>query len=172
MRSEFTFNSVVRCWCLALAVIFYCLIWAACQTNPSAQFSKIKVSMTKDDVLESVGSPQRTERINGKEKWAYHLYHGSNPTTESFWQVTFLNGHVVSAGEDFDEIRRLNEIAISDEHNEKAQRDYKQKQIANAKLPKVQSKEEFEEEPRRETEDDFVEMKGQHAPIKKVDSDD
>jgi outer membrane protein assembly factor BamE len=175
MRFEFTFKSVVRFWCLGLAIMFYLLVWAACQTTPNAEFSKIKMSMTKDDVLEIVGSPQRTERINGKDKWAYHIFKGNNPTTESFMQVTFLNGHVVSAGEDIEEIKRLAEIAAVDEKNEKAQKEFKEKQAAlkaSEKTSKASTPEVIEDEPKTAIEEDFVEIKGHIGPIKKTDSDD
>jgi outer membrane protein assembly factor BamE (lipoprotein component of BamABCDE complex) len=148
------------------------MLWAACQTSPIEQFSKLKNDMSKDDVLEIVGSPQRTERSYGKEKWAYRIVRGSRPSKETFMQVTFLNGHVVSSGEDAEEKTRLSDISTTDEKNEKSQKDYKEKQRAGALAAKVSPKDEaVEEESRKETEDDFVEVKGHSGPVKSEDTD-
>src|SRR5438552_1266165 len=85
-------------------------VLVSCQTEPIENFSKVKESMNKDDVLGIVGSPNRTERFDGKEKWAYRYWTGPEKNVETLKQVTFWNGKVVSVGEDVDEEQRLKDL--------------------------------------------------------------
>src|SRR5665213_903 len=88
---------------------------SACQTAPIGQFSKIRMGMPKEEVLEALGSPNRTEMIEGKDKWAYRYYTGENRDVQVLKQVTFFQGYVTSFGDDTDEIKRLQQIKDSDE---------------------------------------------------------
>jgi outer membrane protein assembly factor BamE len=114
MRQELTFNPVIRGWIFLLICMSVALIYTACQTNPIHDFSKIQNNMSKDEVLNIIGSPNRTERIDGKEKWAYRFWNDDAHRTEVLDQVTFLNGRVINAGEDADEVQRLKDIEQDD----------------------------------------------------------
>jgi outer membrane protein assembly factor BamE (lipoprotein component of BamABCDE complex) len=96
---------------VGLTIVAFLGLIQACQTVGVEQFTKVQSDMTKDDVLDILGSPNRTERFDGKEKWAYRYYSGSN---EELRQVTFVNGRVVSVGEDAEEIQRIKDIQESD----------------------------------------------------------
>src|SRR4051812_34391356 len=52
--------------CFALAMA---LVATGCQTAPLENFEKVKQDMSKDAVLDILGSPNRTERIDGYDKW-------------------------------------------------------------------------------------------------------
>lgn len=95
-----------------LAII---LLVAGCQTAPIDRFSDIKEGMTKDEVLDILGSPNRTDYGYGKEKWAYKFYTGDNKSVEELKHVTFVQGKVVTLGSDEAELKRLQQIKESDE---------------------------------------------------------
>ncbi len=97
---------------LGLMLVSLLGLGQACQTAAFERFSKIKESMNKDEVLDLVGSPNRTEQFDGKEKWAYRYY---NSDKEELRQVTFQNGTVVSFGEDTAELSRIKDIQKGDE---------------------------------------------------------
>jgi len=171
--------------------IFLASAWlflASCVTAPVQEFSRIKPEMTKDDVLELVGSPNRTERIDGKEKWAYRYYTGENKNIETLRQVTFLNGKVLTAGEDTEEVERVKQINSDDAQRAERRKNYKlppesnliftpsgvvQPREDDATKMKDASKEarDLDDEPpppRPRTESDFKEMKGRRGgPVDK-----
>lgn len=45
-----------------------------CQTNQLKQFDKVKVGMDKGDVLGLMGSPQKTLRWHGMDRWSYQFW--------------------------------------------------------------------------------------------------
>jgi outer membrane protein assembly factor BamE len=98
----------------------------ACATNPIDQFGKIKEGMDKDQVLEVLGNPQRTEKSAVTEKWAYRLF-DKNQNSETLKYVKFMNGKVSSFGEDNEEVQRLNEFKSGEER--KAEKKKKAKEV-------------------------------------------
>jgi outer membrane protein assembly factor BamE (lipoprotein component of BamABCDE complex) len=98
-----------------LVSIFLIISINGCQTAPIDLFSRVRPEMSKDSVLDIVGSPLRTEMTYGKEKWAYKFYTGEDKDTVILKQITFLNGKVVAYGDDLAEIERLKSIRIDDE---------------------------------------------------------
>lgn len=91
-------------------LLFALLFVVSCQTPAHEKFANLKLGMTKDDVLEVVGSPNRTEYAYSTEKWAYRFWVGDDRNTEDLRQVTFVQGKVTSFGVDESEIKRLREI--------------------------------------------------------------
>jgi outer membrane protein assembly factor BamE len=87
---------------------------AACQSAPIERFKGVKTGMSKDEVLEEVGSPTRTERFDGKEKWAYRYYTGDERNVEVLKYVIFVNSKVESLGDDSEEQTRLEEMKVED----------------------------------------------------------
>lgn len=85
---------------LAIPVVLcLSLLTTACQTSMLKQFSEVKQGMEKDDVLDLMGSPVRTERFHGKDRWTYvfydkrirfekevHFYEGSAVYVGDTWQ--------------------------------------------------------------------------------------
>src|SRR5690242_14490742 len=98
-----------------LVISILLLVLTGCQTAPLDQFSKVQMTSSKDAVLELLGSPNRTEMIEGKEKWSYRFYSGENKEQEILRQITFFQGRVISYGPDNEEISRLQQIKDSDE---------------------------------------------------------
>lgn len=45
-----------------------------CQVSPLSQYNQVRMGMEKDDVMDLMGAPQRTERLHGKDRWTYIFY--------------------------------------------------------------------------------------------------
>ncbi|MBK9293874.1 MAG: outer membrane protein assembly factor BamE [Oligoflexia bacterium] len=84
-----------------------------CATTQIDNFEKIKTGMDKDDVLSLIGSPKRTERATGIEKWSYTYYTGDDEKIETFKFVKFANGKVTEFGYDTEEQERLEDLKKS-----------------------------------------------------------
>lgn len=60
--------------------LFYYILFSVhifmigCQTSMYQQFEQVNVGMDKDDVLQIMGSPQRTQRWRGKDRWTFVFY--------------------------------------------------------------------------------------------------
>lgn len=78
-------------FCLAAAG---CLL-TACQTSALKDFEKIKPGMEKQDVLEVMGNPSRTQRFHGKDRWTY-IFYDSRIRFEK--EVQFFEGNAVYVG--------------------------------------------------------------------------
>gem|GEM_PF-815222 len=50
------------------------LFLGACQGSPLKDFSSLKMGMEKNEILEIMGSPSRTQRFHGKDRWTYIFY--------------------------------------------------------------------------------------------------
>jgi len=169
MRQEVTFYSIVRGWVLLLVCFATALFWTACQTTPIRDFTKVVPNMSKDEVLNLIGSPNRTERFDGKEKWAYRFWTGDDHNIEALRQVTFVSGHVVSVGEDFDEEQRIKEIQDDDTKRAEKRKAAKAKALEPVASPPSQvpdvKVEVSDSPPKPETESDFVEQKGRRGAV-------
>jgi outer membrane protein assembly factor BamE (lipoprotein component of BamABCDE complex) len=168
MRQEITYNPVVRGWIFLLVCLSMALIWTACQTSPIHDFSKVQVNMNKDDVLNLIGSPVRTERQDGKEKWAYRFWTGDERNVETLRQVTFLNGQVVSVGEDTEEEQRLKDIQSDDEKRAERRKQIKARALSsdgNASVDAPTVNVQVSNSSKSVIEEDFIEQKGKAIPI-------
>lgn len=65
--------------------------------SPVRQFSKVQVGLEKDQVLAVMGSPQRTLRRAGQDRWSYLFYDEDNNRVQK--EVRFENGVVIHVGE-------------------------------------------------------------------------
>jgi hypothetical protein len=122
-------------------------------------------------VLEAVGSPTRTERIDGKDKWAYRFYTDDDRDSWDYRQATFFNGKVISAGVDTAEIERLKAIRADDQGREDRRKAFASRPAdpANGKADAVNGitpavQKDNVPEPRIPTESDFVDVKGKSGP--------
>jgi len=68
----------------------------SCVTSPSKTFSDIKVGTHKDVVLDTMGSPYRTEFKNGRYIWIYKITENDRLTTK---EVDVKDDQVVYVGE-------------------------------------------------------------------------
>ncbi len=69
----------------------------ACQTPPHLGFQTLKEGMEKDQVLEAVGNPARTQRWQGKDRWIYQFYTHSEKAPE-VKEIHFMEGKIVYLG--------------------------------------------------------------------------
>lgn len=75
--------------CLALSL-------GACQTSRFKEFETVRGGMSKSDVIELVGGPQRTQRWHGRDRWEYRFYGTSEG--ELIREVHFENGKSTYVG--------------------------------------------------------------------------
>lgn len=81
---------------LAFTLMVGSLLLLGCQTNMLKAYQKITPGMEKDDVLEVMGSPQRTQRFHGKDRWTYIFY---EDRTRYEKEIQFFEGNAVYVGE-------------------------------------------------------------------------
>ncbi len=83
---------------LAIPMLFLSLGLTACQTSMVRQFDKVTIGMEKDDVLDIMGSPTRTQRFHDKDRWTY-IYYDKRIRHEK--EIQFFEGNSVYVGEIF-----------------------------------------------------------------------
>ncbi|WP_373998723.1 outer membrane protein assembly factor BamE [Bdellovibrio bacteriovorus] len=81
---------------LAIPVVIISLLTTACQTSMLKQFGEVKPGMEKDDVLDLMGSPSRTQRYHGKDRWTYVFY---DDRIRFEKEVQFFNGNAIYVGD-------------------------------------------------------------------------
>ncbi|AHI04703.1 putative lipoprotein [Bdellovibrio bacteriovorus W] len=78
-----------------MALLGASFLLISCQTSPLKSFSEIKPGMEKGDVLYLMGSPNRTERVKGKDRWTYIFYENRIRFEK---EVVFARGNAVYMG--------------------------------------------------------------------------
>lgn len=73
-------------------------LFLGCATEMGQQFEKVKVGMDKDDVLEIMDSPQRTQRWKGMDRWTYIFYQQDNRIEK---EVHFQEGKAAYVGDKY-----------------------------------------------------------------------
>lgn len=81
---------------LSISLISSGLLLSACQTNMLKEYNKLHLGMEKDDVLQVMGSPQRTQRFHGKDRWTYIFY---TDRIRYEKEVQFFEGNAIYVGE-------------------------------------------------------------------------
>lgn len=81
---------------LAIPFMVAMLFLTACQTSMVKQFSEVKPGMEKDDVLQLMGSPNRTQRFHGKDRWTYIFY---DQRIRFEKEIQFFEGSAVYVGD-------------------------------------------------------------------------
>lgn len=81
-----------------LKFIFFisALFLTACQTNMLKEYQSLHLGMEKDDVLSKMGSPQRTQRFHGKDRWTYVFYEDRIRYEK---EVQFFEGNAIYLGD-------------------------------------------------------------------------
>ncbi len=104
---------------VAIPVIAFSLLLTACQTSMLKQFAEVKPGMEKDDVLNLMGSPTRTQRFHGKDRWTYVFY---DDRIRFEKEVQFFDGSAVYVGDVWQPEASKNAVAM-DSFNDKKNRE-------------------------------------------------
>lgn len=81
---------------LAIPFILMAIFTTGCQTSMLKQFGEVKPGMEKDDVLNLMGSPDRSERFHGKDRWTYIFY---DDRLRFEKEVQFFEGNAIYVGD-------------------------------------------------------------------------
>ncbi len=75
-----------------------CLVgFTACQTPQHKRFENVQLGMEKLDVVDAAGTPAKTRRWQGKDRWTYEMWNKADRTT-IVREVHFQNGRVTYIG--------------------------------------------------------------------------
>lgn len=102
---------------LTISLISSSLLLSACQTNMLKEYSKLHLGMEKDDVLEVMGSPTRTERFHGKDRWSYIFYEDRIRYEK---EVQFFEGNAIYVGEKWEPEVTAAQVDAKNEASNKA----------------------------------------------------
>ena len=93
---------------LALGVSF---LAAGCATPLPVALDRLKVGTEKANVLDTVGSPQRTNRENGVDQWIYVYYRNDKQWTRT---VSIVDGKVAKISRPVSSDPRVKELQDAD----------------------------------------------------------
>jgi outer membrane protein assembly factor BamE len=79
-----------------IVLIFVAGLSWGCQSSPLKDYQSLHPGMEKNDVLGIMGSPQRTERFHGKDRWTY-VFYDNNLRFEK--EIQFFEGNAVYLGD-------------------------------------------------------------------------
>lgn len=102
----------------AIPLMAISLLTTACQTSMLKQFSKIQPGMEKDDVLDLMGSPTRTLRSQGKDRWTYVFY---DDRIRFEKEVQFFEGNAIYVGEVWQPPTERSAVAMDTRNQQKNQ---------------------------------------------------
>lgn len=80
----------------ALAMALTAGFILGCQSSPLKDYESLHAGMEKNDVLNIMGSPQRTQRFHGKDRWTY-IFYDHNLRFEK--EVQFFEGNAIYLGD-------------------------------------------------------------------------
>jgi outer membrane protein assembly factor BamE len=72
------------------------LLTAGCQTPAWRSFDQVKIGHDKSVVVETIGSPTKTRRWQGKDRWVYEF--GDHPNGAMVREIVFEDGRVIYTG--------------------------------------------------------------------------
>lgn len=104
---------------MSIPVIVLGLLTSACQTSMLKQFDEVKPGMEKDDVLELMGSPNQTQRSQGKDRWYYTFYDKKMRFQK---EVQFFEGSAVYVGDFYQPPAEQTAIAVDNRNAERNQK--------------------------------------------------
>lgn len=81
---------------LAFTMVIGSFLLLGCQTSMLKEYQKLTPGMEKNDVLEVMGSPQRTQRFHGKDRWTYVFY---DDRTRYEKEIQFFQGNAIYVGD-------------------------------------------------------------------------
>ncbi|MCB0361536.1 MAG: hypothetical protein KDD35_02375 [Bdellovibrionales bacterium] len=73
--------------------VFLCFFFlSSCATPAHTAFESIRLGQRKSDVVELMGSPQKSKRLKGQDHWEYSFRKGQDEITK---KIVFEEGRVV-----------------------------------------------------------------------------
>lgn len=105
---------------LAVAILMSGFLLSGCQTSMLKVYNKISLGMEKDDVLELMGSPQRTQRFHGKDRWTYVFY---DTKVRYEKEVQFFEGNAIYVGDKWEPEVTAAQVDAKNEASNKALED-------------------------------------------------
>lgn len=105
---------------LAAAILMSGFLLSGCQTSMLKEYNKISLGMEKDDVLELMGSPQRTQRFHGKDRWTYVFY---DTKVRYEKEVQFFEGNAIYVGDKWEPEVTAAQVDAKNEASNKALED-------------------------------------------------
>lgn len=102
-----------------LVFIGFVLSTAGCSTPAHVAFDTIQVGQSKSDVVEIMGSPQRTFRVKDQDQWVFVFFQGNEQIVKG---VSFESGRVVTIEQFRSETpleRELKNVSSMHEYEEK-----------------------------------------------------
>ncbi|WP_347358660.1 outer membrane protein assembly factor BamE [Bdellovibrio sp.] len=100
----------------AIPLISLSLLLTACQTSMLKQFNEVTPGMEKDDVLNLMGSPTRTQRFHGKDRWTYVFY---DKRIRFEKEVQFFEGNAVYIGDTWQPAVERTAVAMDSRNDQK-----------------------------------------------------
>ena len=82
----------------SFSALLLSMLLIGCQSSMLRSFEKIHLGMDKHQVLDSMGSPNATGRLHGKDRWIYRFYEGSARFDK---EIHFLDGVTVYVGDTY-----------------------------------------------------------------------
>lgn len=102
---------------LTISLISSSLLLSACQTNMLKEYNKLHLGMEKDDVLEVMGTPTRTQRFHGKDRWSYVFYEDRIRYEK---EIQFFEGNAIYVGEKWEPEVTAAQVDAKNEASNKA----------------------------------------------------
>jgi len=101
---------------LVFATLALGALLLGCQTNMLKEYQRLTPGMEKAEVLEVMGSPQRTQRFHGKDRWTYVFYENK---TRYEKEVQFFQGNAVYIGDVWQPDMSASEVDAKNEASNK-----------------------------------------------------
>ncbi len=101
----------------------------SCQSSMLKSFEKVHLGMDKHQVIETLGNPNTTTRLHGKDRWIYRFYEGNIRFDK---EVHFLDGIAVYSGEPWKASENKSAEAI-DKKNDELNARSQAERVENAK---------------------------------------
>lgn len=100
-------------------VVLTSFISLGCQTSMLKQFNQVKSGMDKHDVIEIMGSPNRTERFHGKDRWTYVFY---DEKLKHEKEVQFFEGTAIYVGDIWEPTEEKSAVVVDKKNAEDDQK--------------------------------------------------
>lgn len=112
-------NSRANNWKSTVLLASFSFALTACQAPAYRSFEGVRPGMDKSIIVETVGSPAKTRRVHGKDRWIYEFK--DHPDGTQVREVHFESGRAIYVGPPqapkmtAEEQDRINEAAVADD---------------------------------------------------------
>lgn len=107
---------------LKLALIGAAMSLVSCSSPSKDIRSRVSKGMDKDAVLEELGNPSRSKRVDGADRWSYDQYTGDE---KQVTHVYFKKGRVSFVGRDDELVKELKEMSMQ-KKNEPQEQEFRE----------------------------------------------